>query len=368
MNIQDFLDNVQAEEHRNDRFLHLTPNEPYMSETARRFMGSRLHDRYYFGAGEEGVIDFGAYTGLGYPAIGALVEAAEDATKEMLDASVVNLNFLSGVHAMMCAILSTTKPGEMVMSVPCTELNVKALYLDVSYCVNAHNLQEIREALPKATIIIYDASHTMGLTLGQQFQDPFSEGADVICANTHKTLPGPQKGMIAFKDEQFGNKANEIIGDLYSSPHTTSMIALAVALLEMKAFGEAYAQQVVANSNALGSALADLGFTVRKANTGRYSENHQVHLMTGELGNYRELYEQFIKNSITLAFDHPDVFYGGPFIRLGTQEITRRGMKEYDMQTIASLLQRSLAGEYIANDVEQFIDQFRDAHYSFDVV
>jgi glycine/serine hydroxymethyltransferase len=45
------------------------------------------------------------------------VKAAEEATKEMLGAAEVNLNCLSGVHAMMCAILSTTEPGDTVMTV-----------------------------------------------------------------------------------------------------------------------------------------------------------------------------------------------------------------------------------------------------------
>lgn len=100
-------------------------------------------------------------------------------------------------------------------------------------------MREIREALGEDVIIIYDASHTMGLIMGQQFQAPFKEGANVICANTHKTLPGPQKGMMAFRDKELGKKANAIIdGCLYSSPHTASMIALSTTILEIKEFGQ----------------------------------------------------------------------------------------------------------------------------------
>ena len=36
----------------------------------------------------------------------------------MLSAYDVNLNVLSGVHAMMSSILSTTEPGDLVMTVP----------------------------------------------------------------------------------------------------------------------------------------------------------------------------------------------------------------------------------------------------------
>ncbi|MBL8158889.1 hypothetical protein JNJ66_00345 [Candidatus Saccharibacteria bacterium] len=410
MDIQQLHTRIREEEQRNNRFLHLTPNEPYPSETARAFLGSRLSDRYYMGAGEDNMVDLGPFTALGFPGIETLVTKAEEAAKEMLGASVVNLACLSGVHAMMCAILTTTEPGDVVMTIhhdhgghfatkgvidrigrghvftpayntdnlsfdteelgkAFRESGAKAFYMDASYYLNPHDLQAIRAALGDDAIIIYDASHTMGLIMGQQFQAPLREGADVITANTHKTLPGPQKGMIAFRDKALGAKANQIIDDcLYSSPHTTSMIALATTILEMKEFGEAYARQVIANSNALGQALADRGYMMRKANTGRYSENHQVHWLTEGVGEYRKLYKQFYANNITLAFDHPDILGQGIFVRLGTQEITRRGMTEEDMEKIADFLDRTVRGEKFPDEVAVFADWFRKAHFSFDTV
>jgi glycine/serine hydroxymethyltransferase len=408
MDIQQLYAKIRDDEKTDAKFLHLTSNEPYVSETARTFANSRLADRYYFGGGDDELVDFGAFTSLGLPGIAELVKAAEEAAKEMLGAAAVNLNCLSGVHAMMCAILSTTEPGDTVMTVhhdhgghfatkgivdrigrkhvftpaynydtlkfdaaaiaqAFKEQGCKALYMDVSYYLNPHNLREIREALGDEAIIIYDASHTMGLIMGQQFQAPLKEGANVICANTHKTLPGPQKGMIAFRDADFGKKANAIIdGCLYSSPHTASMIALSTTILEMKEFGQDFAKQIIANSNALGEALDKRGYHVRKANTGRYSENHQVHLMTEKIGKHSELWRKLYSNNINVNFDSPDVFKQGFFIRLGTQEITRRGMKEAEMEQIADFLQRGLSGSDFGDEVTAFIDKYRTAHYSFD--
>lgn len=408
MDIQKLYSQIRKDEQTDAKFLHLTSNEPYVSDAARVFAGSRLADRYYFGGGDDELVDYGAFTSLGMPGIAELVKAAEEATKEMLGASAVNLNCLSGVHAMMCAILSTTEPGDAVMTVhhdhgghfatkgivdrigrkhvftPAydndalkfdaqamakvfKERDCKALYLDVSYYLNPHNLSEIRDALGEDAIIIYDASHTMGLIMGQQFQAPLKEGADVICANTHKTLPGPQKGMIAFRDKELGEKANAIIdGCLYSSPHTASMIALATTILEMKEFGQEFAKQIVANSNALGEALHRRGYHVRKANTGRWSENHQVHVITHKIGKHSELWRKLYRNNINVNFDSPDVFKQGFFIRLGTQEITRRGMKEADMERIADFLQRGLNGDNFADEVTAFVGTYRTAHYSFD--
>jgi fluorothreonine transaldolase len=408
MNIDEYYARISKDEQTDAKFLHLTSNEPYISETAKKFAGSRLADRYYFGSGDDELVDLGGFTSLAMPGIGELVAAAEEATREMLDASVVNLSCLSGVHAMMCAILSTTEPGETVMTVhhdhgghfatkgivdrigrkhvftpvydndaltfdaeamakTFKEQNCKALYLDVSYYLNPHNLREIRAALGDEAIIIYDASHTIGLIMGQQFQAPLKEGADVICANTHKTLPGPQKGLIAFRDPDLGKKADAIInGCLYSSPHTASMIALATTILEMKEFGEDFARQIVANSNALGEALTKRGYHVRKANTGRYSENHQVHLLTEKVGKYSDLWRGLYRNNINVNFDSPDVFKQGTFIRLGTQEITRRGMKESEMEQIADFLQRGMSGYNFRDEVTAFISKYQKAHYSFD--
>jgi glycine/serine hydroxymethyltransferase len=408
MNIQQHYAAIRAEEQRNKQFLHLTSNEPFMPETASTFLNSRIGERYYMGAGDkEGVVDFEPFTTLGLPGIAGLVHDAEEAAKEMLGAAIVNLSCLFGVHAMMCAILSTTEPGDTVMTVhhdhgghfatkgivarigrkqvdtsynydtlsfdvegiakTFKESGAKAFYMDVSYYLNPHNLREIRAALGEEAIIIYDASHTMGLIMGQQFQSPLKEGANVICANTHKTLPGPQKGMIAFRDAEFGGKANDIINScLYSSPHTVTTIALATTILEMKEFGQEFAKQIVANSNALAESLAKRGYRLRKANTGRYSENHQVHWFTEGLGDYRQIYRQMTASNINVNFDSPAVFEQGIFIRLGTQEVTRRGMKEAEMDQIAGFLDRGIKGEKFGDEVIEFTAKYQTAAYSFD--
>ena len=80
-------------------------------------MSSRLADRYYMGGGSDGLVDLEPFTALGFPSIEALVSAAEDATKEMLGAAVVNLNCLSGIHAMMCSIIATTETNDTIMTI-----------------------------------------------------------------------------------------------------------------------------------------------------------------------------------------------------------------------------------------------------------
>jgi glycine/serine hydroxymethyltransferase len=405
MNIKSFLTRIAEEEKRNEDFLHVTAYEARMSETARKFLGSTLHERYFIGGGNNGVVDKKPFTALGHRAVEDLVFAAENAAKEMLSASLVNLNVLTGVHAMMCTILSTTEPGDTVMTLPMKygghfatksildrigrkhvyldyelenlrfdtqkiarkfkKAKARAIYLDVSYYLNPHNLVEIREAVGEEAIIIYDASHTIGLIMGQEFQAPLEEGADVISANTHKTLPGPHKGMIAFKEKELGEKANQIInGCLFSTRHITHLIALAITILEMKAYGKSYAKQVVANSNEIAHVFENLNYEVRKANSGRYSDNHQAHIFIDNKGKYPDLYKTLIRNNISTNFDNP--LGDRVFIRIGTQEVTRRGMKEAEMKNIAHLMHRAMSGEDVKKEVIELNRAFPNIHYSFD--
>ncbi len=406
MNIQNNITAINKDVERNNNFLHMTANENQISKTARQFLNTSISDRYYFGGGDENaIVEMGHFLGLGFKSVEELVFLATEAAKQMLYAQAVNLNVLSGVHAMMSAILSVTEPGETVLTVPVpvgghfatqgilarvgrkhdfvdfdlTNLRfdtekiakkvkstgAKAIYLDVSYYLNPHNLTELREAVGKNIIIIYDASHTMGLIMGQQFQAPLREGANVTCANTHKTLPGPHKGMIAFRDKDLAEKANAIIdGCLYSTPHMTHLIGLAITILEMKEFGQEYAKQIIANSRALGKKFTELGYEVRKANNGEYSNNHQVHVFIDNSGESLELYNRLLKNNISTNFDAP--LGNRVFIRIGTQELTRRGFKEHDVEFLAELVDKALKGEDVSSEITKLSNAFTTIKYSFD--
>lgn len=406
MKIKEVLNGISKEVERNDTFIHLTANENRISKTARTFLSASISDRYYFGGGDNNsVVAMGDFLGLGFNSVEELVSMANEAAKEMLSANAVNLNVLSGVHAMMSAILSVTNPGEMVLTVPkdagghfatagilervgrkhdyvsydlknlkfdvektaetVKKLNAKAIYLDVSYYLNSHNLKELREAVGNDVIIIYDASHTMGLVMGQQFQAPLVEGANVICANTHKTLPGPHKGMIAFRDKSLAEKGNSIIdGCLYSTPHMPHLISLAITILEMKEFGQEYAKQIISNSRSMAAAFAELGYEVRKANNGEYSNNHQFHVFIDNLGDSIELYTRLVKNNISTNFDSP--LGGRLFIRIGTQELTRRGFKESDLKKLAEIVNKALKGENVVDQVANINSSFNSIAYSFD--
>ena len=386
-----------------DDILHMTANENQMSDLAWRFYSSReFAQRYKMGHGDAKVFVHGNFAAKAMPEAENVISKAEEAAKRMLHAEAVNLNLLSGVHAMLSSMLCVSNPGDTVMSVFsrqgghfCTkgilemtgrkhlyteydfehytfdvdslaqkfhEANAKVLYLDTSVLIRPHPIRELREKLGKDAIIIYDASHVMGLIMSGMFQNPLDEGADVISANTHKTLPGPHHGMIAFKDKELGLRANKIMdGNLYSSTHVNEVLALSITILEMEKFGKAFCGQMVKNANYLAKCLEESGLEVRKMEDGTYTHDHQIHLYV-DLGN-QEIVERFLRNGISVNTSR--ALGEKLFIRVGLQEVTRRGMKEAEMEKIAGFFKRILGGEEIREEVKLFNKQFKEVQYGF---
>ncbi len=404
--IRTIISELRLAEVNNSSILHVTANENQLSRTAAYFLASKLSERYYFGGGDKDrIIDFGSYTFRGIPEVERLVQKASRALKDMVGGSSVNLNCFSGLHAMMCAILVTTEPGDIVMSLRFEdgghaatkgiienlgrkhvfaefdlkkndinveastrifkELKVKVFYVDISTHINPVDVKSLRKALGNKSIIIYDASHSFGLILGKVMESPLKSGADLICTNTHKTFAGPQGGLIVYKDQSFGQRANYLMNTtLVSSVHTAKLIALSISLLEYYKHGQEYARQVLVNATELAKALKLRGYDLRGLSDGIFSRNEQVHVFLNNSTQRVQLYRRLIKNNISTNF--MQIFGGRPFIRLGVQEITRRGMKEREMRIIASLIDRALKGEDIKEEVISFTSNFPKVEYSFD--
>ena len=71
-----------------------------------------------------------------------------------------------------------------------------------------HPIKEVRKKFER--IITYDASHVLGLIAGGKFQQPLKEGADVMIGSTHKTLPGPQGGIVLTNNGELYEKLKNI--------------------------------------------------------------------------------------------------------------------------------------------------------------
>jgi glycine hydroxymethyltransferase len=247
------------------------------------------------------------------------------------------------------------------------------VFLDASMQLFPYPLRELRQLFGEETIISYDASHTMGLIAGGSFQRPLVEGADLVHGSTHKSLFGPQKGLIVCKngvdhEDRIAARIKDIITPLFvSNMHIHNVAALGVAFEEMSAFGKDYARQVLKNAKAFGSALRMLDVDVLYPEQG-FTECHQVMCRVGP----KELMQRFLKhlegvnihvNGIKVP--HHDA-YG---FRFGLAEVTRRGLKEGDLKWVAKAIADCLFArrplEVIAGEVIDFARGFPGVVYVF---
>ena len=220
----------------------------------------------------------------------------------------------------------------------------------------------------------YDGAHVLGLIAGGEFQDPLHEGCVVLSASTHKTLPGPQHGILLAntEDPELPKRlASAAFPGVTSNHHLHTMAALAVSLAEHLAFGRAYARQVVANAKALGAALHERGFDVLGEKLG-FTASHTLAVRVTREGGGEEVARRLaaagiISNKNLLPGDTSPKRPGG--IRLGTPEVTRLGMTEKEMVRVAELmddlLHRGKPPESVAADAAAFKAAFTGLRYCF---
>ena len=226
--------------------------------------------------------------------------------------------------------------------------------------------------------LVYDAAHVLGLIAGKQFQDPLREGADVMSGSTHKTLPGPQGGMIVSdhkgdteEDKSFLRKLGfGVFPGVTSSYHLHHVAAKAIAFAEHLEFGETYAKQTIKNAQALGQSLYTRGFKVFGEKLG-FTKSHQILLEIGP-GKGKEASKSLedagiVTNMNTIPGDTDPLNPSG--LRLGTPELTRIGMKEKEMDEVAGFYERALLKndnlKKIQADVKEFRKDFQELHYCF---
>ena len=240
-----------------------------------------------------------------------------------------------------------------------------------------HPVKELADFLKGHDMHInYDAAHVAGLIAGGKFQDPLREGTDTMTMSTHKTLFGPQGGLVLGFDRHEESIKKAMFPGLTSSHHIHHMAGKAVAFAEALEFGKDYAAQTINNAKALASELNNVGFKVLGEKRG-YTESHQTVVNVLDYGDGGTIEADLEKANIIVNrqlipgdlkanrhYMHP----GG--IRLGTSEITRLGMKESEMKEIASMIKdvvidKKEPGEMTAK-IAEFRKEFQKTQYCFD--
>ena len=223
--------------------------------------------------------------------------------------------------------------------------NIRLALVQPSHCRRPQPIEELAAALPARVTIAVDVSHTAGLIAAGLLPQPLQHGAHILTFNTHKTLPGPNKGVIAFADRHhpLADAVWDVVcPQLQSNSHAECLPGLVIALEEVANFGRAYAEQVIANARTLARVLDRCGLDVPGMEYGG-TQTHQVHVAIGPANDSHKLANEVLP---TCAFRTNSVMIpgtGGAFgLRLGTQALTRRGLTQAGFAELGRLLAQAV--------------------------
>ena len=243
-----------------------------------------------------------------------------------------------------------------------------------------HPVKELRAVCEEVgAYVAYDASHVLGLIAGGEFQDPLREGADFITSSTHKTFPGPQGGVImgsptnpalekAVKKIQFA-----IFPLSASNTHLGRLPALSIAALEMKLFGAKLARQTVKNAQTAGQHLYENGVKVLAEKKG-FTQSHQIAVDVRSFGGGKKIAQDLedaniILNKNLLPYDDQSGKDDPSGLRIGFQDVTRRGFREGDIKHLCDLMLDVIKDKrkpaQVNEDVLSFKKEFNQVKYGF---
>ena len=371
--------------------------EAVASDFAHRYAEGQAFERFYEGC--------------------QYIDEIEDMTKKLscklYDCDYANVQPVSGVTANLAAFFGFGKPGDKVMALEVPSgghishadvsaagirglktvfhpLNQNIMNIDIdemnkkileekpkivlfggSLFLFPHPIKEAREAADEVgATVMYDGAHVLGLIAGGEFQQPLKEGADLMMGSTHKTFPGPQGGIILSGSENKEIIDEAVFPGVVSNHHLHHLLGLGIATAEMLEFGSQYAKQIIKNAQALGQAMYERGFNVLCEDLG-FTQSHQIAVDLRNIRSASDIASELADNNVILnknllPDDDRDNSDNPSGIRIGTQEITRRGLKEKEMDEVAEFIKRvAVDKENIKDEVTEFMNQFTTLDYAF---
>jgi glycine hydroxymethyltransferase len=350
---------------------------------------------------------------MGLEAIEQIEVIAAELAAEVFGAKYAEIRVASGALANLYAFMATAQPGDRII-VPPAEigghvthhragaaglygLDIHAAKADSSgYTIDLDALRaQARALLPKLITIagslnlfphpvreirriadevgahvLFDAAHMSGMIAGRAWQQPLEEGAHLMTMSTYKSLGGPPSGLILTNEADLAERLDRIaFPGLTANFDASKSAALAIALLDWKVHGRAYAAAMAETARVLAQNLAEQGLPVFAAARG-FTQSHQFAIEAARFGGGQAASKRLrAANILACGIGLPLAAVEGDMngLRIGTPEIVRFGMTAADMPELARLIARALAGnekpESVAPDVTAFRRRFTKLHF-----
>jgi len=406
---------LQSEIGRQANKLELIASENFVSPAVLEAAGSVLTNKY-----AEGYPGKRYYGGCEF--VDQAENIARDRLKKLFGAEYVNVQPHSGSQANMAVLMTYLKPGDKFLGLSLAHgghlthgspVNFSGkLYEAIGYELNEvtglldyDKISDLaKKEKPKMIItgasaysrdwdykkfreiadsvgafLMCDMAHPAGLIAKGLLNNPL-DYCDVVTSTTHKTLRGPRGGIILIgkdKENAWGlttpkGDRVKMMSELIDStvmPGIQGGPLMHIIMAKAVAFGEAlnnsfkdYVLQIRKNAKALSAKLTEYDFNIVSGGT----DNHLMLIdlsnknITGKQAEIALEHAGITVNKNMVPFDKRSPFVTSG-IRVGTPALTTRGMKEKEMETIASIINKAVSNfenEKILNELQQEVKKF----------
>ncbi len=350
---------------------------------------------------------------MGLEAIEQIEVIAAELSAEVFGARYAEIRVASGAMANLYAFMAVCQPGDALIAPPATigghvthhdpgcaglyGLRVHPAEVDADgYTLDLAKLRELAMAVRPSLItvggslnlfphpvaqvreiadeigakVLFDAAHLCGMFAGRAWPSPLDQGAHMMTMSTYKSLGGPPSGLFLTNDAEIAERVDRIaFPGMTANFDAANAAALALTMLDWKAYGSDYANAMRGCAKALAVALAGEGVPVFETPWG-HTDSHQFAVEANAWGGGQTVSKLLRRaNVLACGIGLPREPVEGDMngLRLGTPEIVRWGMTAEDMNAVAELVARVLvrgeAPERVAPDVTEFRSAFDSLRY-----
>lgn len=376
-----------------NKLLPLCAAENVVSPFSKIPLDTFLQEKYIMG----GILKYQEQSNfVGSKKLYKIYELLARQCNKMYGCKYADARTLSGVNAVMTLLMSLFSSGDTILisseecgghgSMPkiCRRLGIDTIELPYNYDTYDFDYDDINKLLrsqkidgvliclsdiitmpqlkkidlPNECVLIFDATQILGLIASKCMENPLKwftqEQKFILMGATHKTLPGPTCGLIMTNNLILANQFDTLINpDYLRNSQLHHIFSLILTLMELETYGQQYGSTIINNANVLAGELVKFNFNVLKASS-QYTNTHQIFISMIQ-NEAERFYTKCIEYGISINLRNKHL-YKECGLRIGTQEISRYGWKDTEMQIIAEILRDIRDSDHFSQDISNRIN------------